>query len=120
MMLLRFSAQQRHHFSYTLFVALRTKRMAVEVVSSPFKQRFVVGVAVEAMNNYGRLILRGIHRYANARREWLLHEEMRPAMIDFKRWPKCDGAIFAGLTVDAAIRLSRKSRHVVSCSSTTD
>ena len=84
------------------------------------QKRFVVGVAVDSVNNYGRLILRGIHRYANARREWLLHEEMRPATIDFSRWPKCDGAIFAGLVSKSAARLCRKSRFAVSCSSTTD
>lgn len=85
-----------------------------------FKQRFVVGVAVEAMNNYGRLILRGIHRYANARREWLLHEELRPVIADFARWPKCDGVIFAGLTAPMVKKLAKRSRHIVSCSSTAD
>ncbi|MDB5327087.1 MAG: xylR 1 [Phycisphaerales bacterium] len=72
------------------------------------------------MNNYGRLIIRGIHRYANARREWLLHEELRPGTVDFKRWPRCDGAIFAGLTTVAFKALAKRTKHLVSCSSSTD
>ena len=87
---------------------------------SLLKRRFTVGIAVEAMNNYGRLILRGIHRYSNARREWLLHEELRPSGADFKMWPKVDGSIFAGLEPPAARMLANRSRFIVSCSSAFD
>lgn len=85
-----------------------------------FGRRLLVGVAVDAINKYGRQIIQGIHQYANVRREWLLHEVIRVSELNVRNWPKCEGAIFAGITPALTYKLARKTRAAMSCSSTVD
>src|SRR5438874_12788609 len=83
-------------------------------------QRWVVGIAADAATTYGRAIVRGILRYANARREWLIHQEPRAHSGISVRWPECDGAIFAGVAPHVVEQVRQRSRHMVSCSGVTD
>lgn len=69
---------------------------------------------------FGRDVLRGVMRYANARRRWLLHEEIRACGEGPENWPECDGAIMAISTQSIVDRIAQGSRHVVSCSGNAD
>ena len=39
--------------------------------------RPLVGIAVDGTTGYGRGVMRGVMRYANLQRRWLIHEQMR-------------------------------------------
>jgi LacI family transcriptional regulator len=76
----------------------------------------MVGIAVDGTTGYGRGVMRGVMRYANLQRRWLIHEQMRS---DSKKpWPQCDGVIIAGLSRDAYHRLAAQAQFVVHCSGT--
>ena len=66
------------------------------------KRRPIVGVGVVGVTSYGRQIMRGVMRYANLRRRWLIFQEFRIEIADLATWPQCDGAI---LTVGQAERM---------------
>ena len=63
--------------------------------SSMDRRRPLVGVAVDAAMGFGRDVLRGVMRYANARHRWILHEELRAFGPTLEDWPQCDGAVIA-------------------------
>jgi LacI family transcriptional regulator len=83
-------------------------------------ERLIVGIAVDGLTNYGRAIVRGVMRYVNARHEWLLHEDLRLRDPALHAWPKCDGAIIAGVSSTLTSAIRRRTRHVISCSGSTD
>src|SRR5271154_3534444 len=78
--------------------------------------RPLVGIAVDGTTGYGRGVMRGVMRYANLQRRWLIHEQMRGDTK--KEWPQCDGAIIAGLSRNSYDKVVDRSRHVVHCSGT--
>src|SRR5579862_8270667 len=84
------------------------------------RQKPVVGLAVETTTGFGREILRGIMRYANALRQWVLLEDFHGYLKEPDDWPKCDGAIIAGRTGGFAERFCGHAPHLVSCSAATD
>lgn len=84
-------------------------------------ERLIVGIAVDGLTNYGRAILRGVMRYVNARHEWLLHEDLRLRDPALHPWPKCDGAITAGVSSQTVMKAIRRgTRHIISCSGSDD
>jgi LacI family transcriptional regulator len=83
-------------------------------------KRLIVGVAVNGLTNYGRAILRGVARYANARHGWLLHEDLRLRNPDRHPWPECDGAIIGGLKAKLTDAVCQRTQHIVSCSGNND
>lgn len=64
--------------------------------------------------------MRGVMRYANLQRRWLIHEEFRAMSAPPKAWPRCDGAIAGGTSSAAFRHIRKRSRHVVHCSSSGD
>lgn len=82
--------------------------------------RPLVGIALDGAMGHGRAIMRGVMRYANARRCWLLHEELRVGFIDNLPWPRCQGAIYAAASRSLAHQINARSRHVVICSGNGD
>ena len=69
---------------------------------------------------FGRGLLRGVMRYANARRKWLLHEEIRAFGEPSDTWPRCDGAIIGISMLPWVEEIRKGSRQVVSCSGNAD
>lgn len=86
--------------------------------SSP--QRPLVGIAVDGVTGYGRSVMRGVMRYANAQRRWLIHDQVRGTFDWADSWPMCDGAIVAGVGNKLFERIRRNSRHIVVCSGAAD
>lgn len=84
------------------------------------KRRPLVGIAVDAAMNFGRAVMRGVMRYANVRRRWLLHEELRANSLALENWPECDGAVVGGASAAVMEFIRQRSRFVVSCSGATD
>lgn len=80
----------------------------------------MVGIAADVVTGYGRAVMRGAMRYANIQRSWLIHEEMRRLATAGNTWPKCDGAIVAGVTRDTFQQIRRKTKHVIFCSGSAD
>jgi LacI family transcriptional regulator len=80
----------------------------------------MVGIAVDAAMGHGRSILRGAMRYANVRRRWLIHEELRITGAALEEWPPCDGVLMAVANCPLADQIRERFRHVVSCSGGTD
>jgi LacI family transcriptional regulator len=76
----------------------------------------LVGLAVEGVTVYGRSILRGIMRYANLQRRWVLHEDLWRISQTLDHWPSCDGAIIAGVEWNAFDYVRERSRFAVTCS----
>lgn len=60
--------------------------------------------------------MRGVMRYANLRRNWLLFEEFNINSANALDWPQCDGAIVAVGELARIRGFSSKFTHVVSCS----
>jgi LacI family transcriptional regulator len=59
-------------------------------------------------------------RYANAQRRWLIHDQLRHTVEEPALWPKCDGAIVAGVSREFFEHVRRFSRYVVHCSGSGD
>ncbi len=71
---------------------------------------------MDGSTGYGRGVMRGVMRYANLQRRWIIHEQMR---TDVKKpWPACDGAVLAGLPRDVHEKIIERSRFTVHCSGT--
>src|SRR3954468_24556691 len=65
--------------------------------------------------------MRGVMRYANMERRWLLHEELRHVVDGaLNNLPQCDGAILAGVSTAIVQRVRQRCRHVVRCSGSAD
>ena len=76
---------------------------------------------IDGVTGFGRAIMRGVMRYANVQRRWLLHEELRhPVDVPLPNWPECDGAILAGVGPAVLEFVRERSGHVVRCSGSAD
>jgi LacI family transcriptional regulator len=64
--------------------------------------------------------MRGVMRYANLQRRWLIHEELRLDEAVREQIPPSDGAILAGVSGDLLQFICAQSRHVVRCSGSAD
>jgi LacI family transcriptional regulator len=84
------------------------------------KHRPLVGVIVDGISSYGRGILRGVMRYANLERRWLLYKDLRHSLTSMARWPKCDGMIVAGVTITAFQQINKRYKNCIFCSGTGD
>jgi LacI family transcriptional regulator len=85
------------------------------------KKRPLIAVVVDGVTGYGRAVMRGVMRYANIERRWLLHEELRHVLTGpLTSWPKCDGAILAGVSNDIVQAIRKRCPHVVRCSGSAD
>src|SRR4051794_14406812 len=82
--------------------------------------RPLVGIAFDGVTNYGRALMRGVMRYANAQRRWLIHEELRRVFDSVAGWPVCDGAIVGGSVPRVFDHIYRRSRFVIHCSGSGD
>ena len=87
-------------------------------ISSP--GRPLVGLAADGVTGYGRAVVRGVMRYANAQRRWLIHQELRRTYEPDRTWPACDGAIVGGAGPEFFAQIRRQSRHVIHCSGSGD
>jgi LacI family transcriptional regulator len=73
-------------------------------------------VAVDSAFSFGRSILRGVLRYANLQRRWQLHEDIFRLVEGQAHWPRCDGAIVAGVDERTLDYIRGRTTHVISCS----
>lgn len=64
--------------------------------------------------------MRGVMRYANLQRRWLIHEELRLDETAGQTLPPCDGAIVGGVSGDLLQFICSHARHVVRCSGSAD
>jgi LacI family transcriptional regulator len=83
------------------------------------KRRYRVGLAIDAAMSYGRGIMRGVMRYANVRRQWVLHEEFH-ATSSLQEWPQCDGAILTATAPAVLEMVRRHTEKIIACSETAD
>ena len=58
--------------------------------------------------------------YVNLRRSWLVYADFRQDDPLMKKWPRCDGAVVAGIGQPLLERIARQIKHVVSCGTGTD
>jgi LacI family transcriptional regulator len=79
-----------------------------------------VGIATEGISTYGRSVLRGVIRYANIEKRWILHDDMWRASVAVSNWPQCDGVVIAGVRAEVVEYVRSRSRHAVTCSSGVD
>jgi len=82
--------------------------------------RPLVGMAVDGASTYGRAVMRGAMQYIQVQRRWEIFSALRgtfdsPPMP----WPKCDGAIMAGVQQELFERICTQSRFPISCSGAT-
>ena len=96
------------------------KRAKTKLTTQPVQKRPLVGIAVDGAMGHGRSLMRGVMRFANARRRWLLHEELRAVFPEGVPRPKCDGAIHAGGNAVLAAQIHERSRHIVMCTGNAD
>ncbi len=75
-----------------------------------------MGVVVDPASVYGRAILRGVMRYANLQRRWVLHEDLWRATETLRHFPRCDGAILAGVGQETVSFVQDRCRHTIYCS----
>jgi LacI family transcriptional regulator len=75
---------------------------------------------VDCIDAYGRAILRGVTRYANLQRRWVLFKDLHHVLDAESEWPKFDGAIFAGVSQEEFDFGRRLCPHVVFCSGSGD
>ena len=81
------------------------------------KARPVIGIAVDGASAYGRGIMRGIMQYANVQRRWEIYTMLRGTLEAGPRdWPRCDGAICAGVQREVLESIRGRSRHCILCS----
>lgn len=96
------------------------KREKKKLSARRAQRRPLVGIAVDGAMGHGRSLMRGVMRFANARRRWLLHEELRAVFPEGVPWPKCDGAIHAGGNTALTAQIQERSRHIVMCTGNAD
>ena len=78
------------------------------------RRHTAVGVATEPVSAFGRSILRGVIRYANLQRNWILHKDMW--WVNAAHWPECDGTILGGVKPGMLAAIKEHSRHLITCS----
>lgn len=77
----------------------------------------LVGIVVDCKDTYGRAILRGVTRYANLQRRWLLFKDLdRTFRATGGPLPQLDGAVVSGLPPAAVERTRKRWPHLVDCS----
>lgn len=87
--------------------------------SKPF--RWTVGILADGVTGYGRAVMRGVMRYANLQRRWVIHEELRHLFQIPPHWPQCDGVIIAGIGGGPAFEHAiEHSRVCIHCSGSAD
>lgn len=88
---------------------------SVRHATKPSRQhkRPFVGVVVDCANTFGRAILRGVTRYANLQRRWVLFKDMQRVLDVNSPWPAFDGAIFAGVPWEVVMHGVKRCKHVV-------
>jgi LacI family transcriptional regulator len=64
--------------------------------------------------------MRGVMRYANLQRRWLIHEELRLDEAARQQIPECDGAIIAGVSGDFIELIQQRTQNVIRCSGSAD
>jgi LacI family transcriptional regulator len=94
-----------------ILVALRSDGIPAITLNRPR-----VGLLIDGFSAYGRTILRGISRYANLQRRWLLFKELQRFMNDRSAWPQFDGIIVAGAPPDVFLFAREHCANVVMCS----
>jgi LacI family transcriptional regulator len=75
---------------------------------------------IDCNNTFGRAIFRGVTRYANLQRRWLLFKDMDKVLDEHSKWPDLDGVIFAGVQFNVVSYGLENFRHVVHCSGGAD
>jgi LacI family transcriptional regulator len=81
------------------------------------KARPVIGIAVDGASAYGRGIMRGIMQYANVQRRWEIYSMLRGTLdVGPHDWPRCDGAICAGVQREVLESIRAHSHHCIVCS----
>ncbi len=80
----------------------------------------MVAIFVDGSSGYGRSVFRGVMRYANAQRRWLIHSETRRMSPESLVLPRCDGAIVAGVPEEILPIIRKRSRHFIHCSASGD
>ena len=77
----------------------------------------MIGIAIDGASAYGRGIMRGIMQYANAQRRWEIYSMLRGTLeVGPHDWPRCDGAICAGVKSDVLESIRGHSGHAIVCS----
>jgi len=76
----------------------------------------MVGIIADCTNTFGRAIFRGVMRYANLQRRWLLFKDMEHVLSASGKWPKLDGGIFAGVSQQIFEHGLNYCRFAVHCS----
>jgi LacI family transcriptional regulator len=79
----------------------------------------LVGIAADGSSGYGRDVVLGITRYSNAQRRWEFYTVTNTTFSNLK-WPQCEGAIFAGIDSNTLQLIRSRSKHIVSCSGSSD
>ena len=80
-----------------------------------------VNVVVEGTTGFGRAILRGVMRYANLQRQWLIFPHLQPLLLGPRRMvPSGDGVIIAGVADALCPIVASQSRFAIRCSGGAD
>ncbi|HEX8342587.1 MAG TPA: substrate-binding domain-containing protein [Tepidisphaeraceae bacterium] len=83
------------------------------------RKRPIVALVADGTTGFGRAALRGAMRYANIKRRWQIHEELRNVhTLPVKDWPEFDGAILAGVAAELVQYVKRRSGHLIVCTGT--
>ena len=92
-------------------------RQSKESQEPPRQARPLVGIAVDGASTYGRGVMRGAMRYIQIQRRWDIFSALRGTFdIPPMPWPKCDGAIVAGIHGDLFARVQKQTRFTITCS----
>jgi LacI family transcriptional regulator len=84
---------------------------------SPQNGRPLVGLAVDGASAYGRAVMRGAMQYIQVQRRWEIFSVLRGTFdVPPIPWPKCDGAVIAGVHGELFTRIREQSRFPISCS----
>jgi LacI family transcriptional regulator len=74
-------------------------------------------MAVDGASTYGRAVMRGAMQYIQVQRRWEIFSALRGTFdVPPMPWPKCDGAIMAGVHGDLFERICKQTRFPISCS----
>lgn len=75
-----------------------------------------MGIIVNCTHSYGRAILRGVTRYANIHRRWMLLSDVGKTFDDIESLPELDGAICGGVPYPVFRHILNHTRFTVMCS----
>ena len=79
------------------------------------RRKPLVGIITNCTDTYGRSIRRGVTRYTNLQRRWLLFKDLERTYDGTGPLPKLDGAVFGG-PLPALERDRKACGHIVYCS----